>query len=65
MTIRQGGPRSRVSGVDLYGFPERDELEAPALVDLGTMLFYRGWSNDAVTYFKQALDIDPKMSEAW
>jgi len=44
---------------------EAEELGAAELVDLGTMLFYRGWSNDAVTYFKQALDVDPEMSEAW
>ncbi len=44
---------------------ETEELGAKELVDLGTMLFYRGWSNDAVTYFHQALDIDPELSEAW
>lgn len=44
---------------------ESEELGAKELVDLGTMLFYRGWSNDAVTYFHQALDIDPELSEAW
>jgi hypothetical protein len=44
---------------------EAGELSAEELVDLGTMLFYRGWSNDAIDYFKQALKLDPKMSEAW
>jgi hypothetical protein len=44
---------------------EAEELGAEELVDLGTMLFYRGWSNDAVTYFKRALDINPELSEAW
>lgn len=44
---------------------EAGELSAEELVDLGTMLFYRGWSGHAVDYFKQALKIEPKMSEAW
>lgn len=44
---------------------ERDELEAPALVDLGTMLFYRGYPKDAVRYFKRALDLDADFYEAW
>lgn len=44
---------------------ERGELDAPALVDLGTMLFYRGWPKDAVQMFHQALDLDPKLYEAW
>jgi len=44
---------------------EAEELSPEALVDLGTMLFYRGWPGDASRYFKQALDVDPEMSEAW
>ena len=40
-------------------------LSPAELVDLGTMLFYRGWPNDAVTYFRQALDADPEMPDAW
>jgi hypothetical protein len=44
---------------------EAGELSAPELVDLGTMLFYRGWPNDAVEYFKQALKMDKELSEAW
>jgi hypothetical protein len=44
---------------------EAGELGAGELVDLGTMLFYRGWPNDAVTYFRQALEIDPELSDAW
>jgi hypothetical protein len=44
---------------------EAGELSPEALVDLGTMLFYRGWPGDASDYFKQALDLDPEMSEAW
>jgi hypothetical protein len=44
---------------------ERDELDPPALVDLGTMLFYRGYPKDAVRYYKRALDRDPDLYEAW
>lgn len=44
---------------------EAGELSGPELVDLGTMLFYRGWPNDAVDYFKQALKLDSELSEAW
>ena len=44
---------------------EAGELSAPELVDLGTMLFYRGWPNSAVGYFKQAQKLDPELSEAW
>lgn len=44
---------------------EAGELSAAELVDLGTMLFYRGWPNDAVGYFKQAQKLDPELSEAW
>lgn len=44
---------------------EAGELSPPELVDLGTMLFYRGWPNDAVGYFKQALEMDKELSEAW
>jgi hypothetical protein len=41
------------------------ELGAEELVDLGTMLFYRGWPNDAVNFFQEALELDPELSEAW
>ncbi len=44
---------------------ERNELEAPALVDLGTMLFYRGYPKDAVRFYRRALDLDPDLYEAW
>ena len=44
---------------------ERDELGAPALVDLGTMLFYRGYPKDAVGMYRRALDLDPDLYEAW
>ena len=44
---------------------ERDELSAPELVDLGTMVFYRGFPKDAVQFYKRALDLDSKLYEAW
>jgi hypothetical protein len=44
---------------------ELGELSAPDLVDLGTMLFYRGYPKDAVRIFQQALDLDPDLYEAW
>jgi len=44
---------------------EAGELGPGELVDLGTMLFYRGWPNDAVGYFRSALDQEPELSEAW
>ncbi len=50
---------------DYWERAERDELDALALVDLGTMLFYRGYPKDAVRVFKQALDLDPDLYEAW
>jgi tetratricopeptide (TPR) repeat protein len=50
---------------DYWERAERDELEPPALVDLGTMLFYRGYPKDAARYYKRALDRDPDLYEAW
>ena len=50
---------------DYWERSERDELEAPALVDLGTMLFHRGFPKDAVRSYRRALDHDPELFEAW
>jgi hypothetical protein len=50
---------------DYWERAERDELDPPAMVDLGTMLFYRGYPKDAVRYYKRALDEDPDLYEAW
>ncbi len=50
---------------DYWERAEREELDPPAMVDLGTMLFYRGYPKDAVRVFKQALDLDPDLYEAW
>jgi tetratricopeptide (TPR) repeat protein len=44
---------------------ELDELDAPGLVDLGTMLYYRGFTKDALSMFQRALDLDPDLFEAW
>jgi hypothetical protein len=50
---------------DYWERAERDELDPPALVDLGTMLFYRGYPKDAIRYYKRALDNNPDLYEAW
>jgi hypothetical protein len=42
-----------------------DELSPEGLVDLGTMLYHRGWPNDAVKMYKKALDQNKKLYEAW
>lgn len=42
-----------------------DELEAADYVDLGTMLFYRGYPKDAVRMYREALDRDKGLYEAW
>lgn len=50
---------------DYWERAENDQLDPPELVDLGTMLFYRGYPKDAVRYYKRALDGDPDLYEAW
>ncbi len=50
---------------DYWERAELEELDPPAMVDLGTMLFYRGYPKDAVRVFKDALDLDPDLYEAW
>jgi tetratricopeptide (TPR) repeat protein len=50
---------------DYWERAEREELDPPALVDLGTMLFYRGYPKDAVRIYQRALDLDPDLFEAW
>ena len=41
------------------------ELEPEGIVDLGTMLFHRGFPNDAVRMYRQALQVDSRLYEAW
>ncbi len=57
-------PGDQVIG-DYWERAQRDELEPAALVDLGTMIFYRGFPKDAVAVYRQALDADPEFYEAW
>lgn len=42
-----------------------DTLDAEGIVDLGTMLFHRGFPNDAVRMYRQALRVDPRLEESW
>jgi len=42
-----------------------DELTAIEWVDLGTMLFERGFPKDAIEAFRAAADLEPEMTEAW
>lgn len=44
---------------------DADQASAEELLDLGTMLFYRGYPKDAIRMFKRALKLDKNMSEAW
>lgn len=44
---------------------ERGELDAESLVDLGTLIFDRGHPDEAIGFYKQALDVDASMYEAW
>lgn len=50
---------------DYWERAERGELEPPALIDLGTMLFYRGYPKDAVRMYRRALDLDKDLYQAW
>ncbi len=43
----------------------RGELSPEGMVDLGTMLYRRGYPKDAVRLYRNALDQDKKMYEAW
>jgi len=44
---------------------DNGELDAESLVDLGTLIFDRGHSDEAIGFYKQALEVDPGMYEAW
>jgi len=43
----------------------RGELDPEGMVDLGTMLYLRGYPKDAVRFYRNALDENKKMYEAW
>ena len=42
-----------------------DELEGPAMVDLGTMLYFRGFPKDAERMYRKALKLDKGLYEGW
>jgi len=44
---------------------ESNTLKPREMVDLGTMLFERGWPKDAVKVYKAAAEADPGLYEAW
>ncbi len=44
---------------------DRGELDADALVDLGTLIFDRGHPDEAIGFYRQALKVDSGMYEAW
>lgn len=50
---------------DYWERAESGELSATGLVDLGTMLFNRGYPKDAVKMYRAALDLDKGLYEAW
>jgi hypothetical protein len=50
---------------DYWERAEREELTAAEFVDLGTMVFYRGFPTDSLGLYKKALDLDPGLYEAW
>lgn len=41
------------------------ELDAEALMDLGTLIFDRGHPDEAIVFYKQAVKVDSEMYEAW
>ena len=48
-----------------WNLAQQDKLTPFELVDLGTMLFERGWPKDAVHVYRDALRKDPRLYEAW
>lgn len=44
---------------------ELEELSPTEMIDLGTMLFYRGYPKDAIRVLETALDQDKTLHEAW
>jgi tetratricopeptide (TPR) repeat protein len=62
--MRPDNPNDRTI-LDYWARAETGQLSAEELVDLGTMLFHRGFPDDAVKSYRRALDIDSGMFEAW
>jgi hypothetical protein len=50
---------------DYWERSQRGELSPAALVDLGTMLFERGYPKDALEMYREALHGDKTLYEAW
>jgi tetratricopeptide (TPR) repeat protein len=48
-----------------WALHKNGELEPESVVDLGTMLFHRGFPNDAIRMYRQALKADSRLFEAW
>lgn len=44
---------------------QQQELSPTEMIDLGTMLYYRGYPKDAVGVLEAALDVDKDLNEAW
>ena len=51
--------------LDYWEREKRGELSVAARVDLGTMLFDRGYPADAIRMYRRALKEDPDLAEAW
>ena len=51
--------------LDYWSRAKQGKLDAAGYVDLGTMLFYRGYPKDAIRMYRTALDLDKKLYEAW
>jgi hypothetical protein len=44
---------------------QRGELDAEGEIDLGTMLFHRGYPDDAIDAFERAAKLDDELPEPW
>lgn len=62
--MRPGNPKDQAI-LHYWELSQSGELQADELVDLGTMLFYRGFPDDAVQSYRRALEIDSELYEAW
>ncbi len=48
-----------------WGRVQSGEASPAETIDLGTMLFHRGFPNDAVDLYRRALDDDPALADGW